>query len=97
MVIYIDKYQYLALRSGRTHRTTGAIDMDTNIAAWLIAGGQRIANPHEARDREQLVAYLESRRTAAAARSATRPSPIARLRQLVRPTPACTDLGSCPA
>ncbi len=76
--------------------------MDSNLAAWMIAGGPRIANPHEARDREQLMALRESRR---AARAETRRIAIGaptgfveRFRRLVRPAPAaCADLGCCPA
>jgi hypothetical protein len=36
--------------------------MDPNIAAWMIAGGPRIELHATQRDREQLHAYLESRR-----------------------------------
>jgi hypothetical protein len=76
--------------------------MDTNLAAWMIAGGPRIAHPHAARDREQLVAFLESRRAARLeSRRAAIGAPaglVERFRRLVRPAPAaCADLGCCPA
>ena len=67
--------------------------MDPNLSAWMIAGGPRIENPHAARDRAQLIAFLESRCEA----RAQRPGLIERFRQLVRPTPVCADLGCCPA
>ena len=38
--------------------------MDTNIAAWMIAGGPSIENPTAEREREQLRAFRESQRVA---------------------------------
>ena len=37
--------------------------MDTNLAAWMIAGGPRIDLQATQRDREQLYALRESTRT----------------------------------
>jgi hypothetical protein len=37
-------------------------DMDTNLAAWMIAGGPRIDLQATQRDREQLYALRESRK-----------------------------------
>ena len=67
--------------------------MDTNLSAWMIAGGPRIEEPHAARDREQLHAYLESQRTARPARVGL----VARIRSLTRPKPAQPALDCCPA
>jgi hypothetical protein len=65
--------------------------MDTNIAAWMIAGGPRLEAAQGQREREQLHAYLDSQRAAEHG-----PGLIERIRGLVRPTvpaqPAC-----CPA
>ena len=66
--------------------------MDTNIAAWMIAGGPRVEIHAEQRDREQLHAYRESQRIAAAAQ----PSLIDRIRSAVRPASADADLACCP-
>jgi hypothetical protein len=67
--------------------------MDQNFAAWMINGGTRAEDPHAARDREQLRAFLESRR----ADRATRPSLGARIRQIVKPAAAQLEPACCPA
>ncbi len=67
--------------------------MDTNIAAWMIAGGPRLENPHADRDREQLHAYRESQRVA----QAGRPSLLDRFRGIARTSKDETDLVCCPA
>lgn len=64
--------------------------MDTNLAAWMIAGGPQIKDPHAARDREQLHAFLESQHV-------DRPSLIDRIRGISRPRQAEVDLVCCPA
>jgi len=67
--------------------------MDQNLAAWMIAGGPRSENPHAARDREQLRAYLESRR----APRAEQPGLITRIREIVQPNASRPDPACCPA
>ncbi len=67
--------------------------MDTNIAAWMIAGGPRLQDPHAARDREQLHAFRESQRVA----HAPRPSLLDRFRSISRVRQDETDLVCCPA
>ena len=67
--------------------------MDTNIAAWMIAGGPRLEAPYAQRDREQLHAFRESQRVA----HAERPSLIARIRGIARPAAVEADLACCPA
>ena len=52
--------------------------MDTNLAAWMIAGGPHIEIHGTERDRAQLHAYLESQRTSEPAR----PSLVERLRSV---------------
>lgn len=70
--------------------------MDTNLAAWMIAGGPDIENPHAVRDREQLHAFRESQRVERASLVA-RPSLLERLRGFAR-TPAIEpDAACCPA
>jgi len=64
--------------------------MDTNIAAWMIAGGPRLEDPHAQRDREQLHAFRESQRI-------ERPSLLERIRGLSRPRQHEADLVCCPA
>ena len=65
--------------------------MDTNIAAWMIAGGPRLEAEQGAREREQLHALLEHQRTGARG-----PGLVERIRDLVRPvTPA--EPACCPA
>ena len=67
--------------------------MEQNLAAWMINGGPR-EDPHAARDRAQLHAFLESRRAARAGQ----PGLISRIRQIVRPNAAvCPDPATCPA
>lgn len=67
--------------------------MDTNIAAWMIGGGPHLETHAEQRDRQQLHAFLESQRIAAAAR----PSLIDRFRSVVRPASHDADIACCPA
>ena len=67
--------------------------MDTNIAAWMIAGGPRVEDPHAARDREQLHAYREAQRLT----ERSRPAIVDRIRAFVASKPAATDLDCCPA
>ena len=66
--------------------------MDTNIAAWMIAGGPRLEDPHTQRDREQLHAFRASQRV-------ERPSLLDRIRGISRqPQPQTeTDLVCCTA
>ena len=67
--------------------------MDTNIAAWMIAGGPQIEDPHTQRDREQLHAFRESQRVAQPRRSV-----LERIRAVARPQDAADrDLACCPA
>jgi hypothetical protein len=88
--IDIDKYRYMVDDAGR-HRE-GDAPMDTNIAAWMIAGGPRIELAAERREREQLHAYLESRRATEGG-----PGLVERLRHAIRPTTAAVDPACCPA
>jgi len=67
--------------------------MDQNFAAWMIKGGTRAEDPHAVRDREQLRAFLESRRAA----RATLPSLAARIRRIVKPAAAQPEPACCPA
>ena len=40
----------------------GTPNVDTNLAAWMIAGGPQIQNPSAERERDQLRAFRESQR-----------------------------------
>jgi hypothetical protein len=64
--------------------------MDTNLAAWMIAGGPRIENPSAARERDQLRAFRESQRV-------EHVGLFDRLRGIVRPAAAEADLVCCAA
>ncbi len=64
--------------------------MDTNLSAWMIAGGPRIELHATQREREQLHAFRESQRV-------ERPSLAARIRNLVGLKPAEAQLDCCPA
>ena len=64
--------------------------MDTNIAAWMIAGGPRVELRATAREREQLHALLESRR-------ADHVGLIDRILGRSRPKGIDLDLVCCPA
>jgi hypothetical protein len=64
--------------------------MDTNIAAWMIAGGPRLEDPHAQRDREQRHAFRESQRV-------DRPSLLDRIRGITRPRHDEIDLVCCTA
>ena len=67
--------------------------MDTNLAAWMIAGGPQIEIHGSERDRAQLHAYLESQRVSEPARSGL----LQRLRRIAQPKPDAADLACCPA
>ena len=67
--------------------------MDTNIAAWMIAGGPHVETHTQAREREQLYAFRESQRV----EQIDRPSLVARIRSLVKLTASEPDLACCPA
>lgn len=67
--------------------------MDTNIAAWMIAGGPHVETNAQAREREQLYAFRESQRV----EQIDRPSLVARIRSFVTPTAAEPELVCCPA
>jgi hypothetical protein len=86
--VYIDKYRYIA-EDGGTHEAKEC-PMESNFAAWMIAGGPRTEDPHAARDREQLHAFRESQQV-------DRPSIIDRLRGISRPRQDEADLVCCPA
>ncbi|HLO34511.1 MAG TPA: hypothetical protein VK194_00450 [Candidatus Deferrimicrobium sp.] len=68
--------------------------METNIAAWMIAGGPRLENPHAQRDREQLHALRESQRAAEPERVSLSEL-VGRIRELVRARSAEADPGVC--
>ena len=67
--------------------------MDTNIAAWMIAGGPHIEIHADAREREQLHAFRESQR----AEQMDQPSLVARIRSFVKPAAAEPEFVCCPA
>lgn len=67
--------------------------MDTNIAAWMIAGGPRIEIRADEREREQLRVLLESRRVDPAPRAGL----VDRLRSFARPAAAEKNPACCPA
>lgn len=67
--------------------------MEQRYASWLIVGGGRAEDPHAARDREQLRAFLDSRREA----GSEQPSLVARIRRIVQPNAAHPDPACCPA
>jgi len=67
--------------------------MDTHVAVWMIAGGPHVETRASRREREQLHAFLESRREAGAGR----PGLLDRIRAIARPQPAGNDLACCPA
>jgi hypothetical protein len=89
--IDIDKYRYMAVGFDDTPEQEPL--MDTNLAAWMIAGGPRIDIASEQRNREQLHAFRESQHVA----HENRPGWIQRLRQATTGRPAPTDLACCPA
>ena len=64
--------------------------MNTNIAAWMIAGGPRSEFHATEREHEQLYAFRESQRV-------ERVSLIDRLRGISRRRQVETDLVCCPA
>ena len=67
--------------------------MDTNISAWMIAGGPQIALHATERDRDQLHALRESQHAAAP----TRIGLVERIRSLARPHVTASDAACCPA
>lgn len=67
--------------------------MDTNIAAWMIAGGPRIELEATQRDREQLHAFRESQRV----EREVRPGFLARLRGATGTREPELDLVCCTA
>lgn len=67
--------------------------MDTNLAAWMIAGGPQLETHAQSREREQLYAFRESQRVD----QIDRPSLVARIRSLVQRAPAAANLDCCPA
>jgi hypothetical protein len=64
--------------------------MNTNIAAWMIAGGPRSEFHATQREHEQLYAFRESQRFEGV-------SLIDRLRGISRPRRVESDRVSCPA
>lgn len=67
--------------------------MDTNIAAWMIAGGPRIETHAETREREQLYAFRESQRSEPADRIGI----LERIRAFARPQRDAVERACCPA
>jgi hypothetical protein len=67
--------------------------MDTNIAAWMIAGGPRIETHADAREREHLSAFREGQRL----ERANRIGLIERIRAFARPQNDAVNLACCPA
>ena len=67
--------------------------MDTNIAAWMIAGGPHVETHASQREREQLHAFRESQRV----EQSGRPGLMARIRSLVQQAPPAANLDCCPA
>lgn len=67
--------------------------MDTNLAAWMIAGGPHVETHAQFREREHLHAFRESQRVEQSAR----PGIVARIRSLVQPAPGAANLDCCPA
>jgi hypothetical protein len=67
--------------------------MQDNFAAWMIGGGPRLELPSVDRDRQNLLAFRESRRVAATDRVGL----IDRLRALARTERPEADLTCCPA
>jgi hypothetical protein len=45
--VYIDKYQYRTLGCSLKSGEGGAVNRDTNLAAWMIGGGRRTIDPSE--------------------------------------------------
>jgi hypothetical protein len=89
MTVYIDKYQYIGHPTGIPPKEVPT--MDTNISAWMIAGGPRIELQATIREREQLHAFRESQR-------AEQVGLIDRIRGIGRAKPATElDLVCCPA
>ena len=68
--------------------------MDTNIAAWMIAGGPHLETHASRREREQLYAFRESQREREQSR---RSGLLARIRSLVHQAPPAANLDCCPA
>ena len=67
--------------------------MDTNIAAWMVAGGPHIETHAATREREQLYAFRESQRVEEAGRAGI----VERIRAFARPQSDAVDRACCPA
>ena len=67
--------------------------MDTNLAAWITAGGPHIEAPSVRREREHLLAIRDRQRRL----HAGRPGLVDRLRGIVSPTRPEADLVCCTA
>ena len=67
--------------------------MDTNVVAWMIAGGPHVETQAQAREREHLYAFRESQRVV----QSERPGLFARIRSLVNGTAAEPEFVCCPA
>jgi hypothetical protein len=89
-IIYIDKYQYDAIESKEKINKQRSQSMDTNFAAWMIAGGPRIEILSVDREREQLRAFRENQRE-------NHVGLIDRLRGMTRSKTAEADLAGCAA
>jgi hypothetical protein len=63
--IYIDKYQYFRIgcRQRMTHTEKRPMDTNTNIAAWMIAGGLKSADAARDRNLAHLWALRASQET----------------------------------
>ena len=64
--------------------------MDTNFAAWMIAGGPRVETQAEGRERQHLIAFRENQRR-------EHVGLIDRLRGVTRPATSEVDLVCCAA
>jgi hypothetical protein len=62
--------------------------MDTNLTAWIAAGGPWMDDPHAERDRAQLHAFRESQRRAKHG-TGLRERLAHFVRPVARPEPAC--------
>jgi hypothetical protein len=73
--IYIDKYQYLRLGCGGTHEPDSRsrqMNSDTNLAAWMIAGGSLAPGRSDERDRAHRLAISTAREALAVPSLASR-------------------------
>jgi hypothetical protein len=92
--IYIDKYQYDPYRLPRAQerKERNRMELNTNIAAWMIGGGSRAADAATERNLDHVRALEASRPTSP--RLVTR---LAAAIAFVRPTTARVDPACCPA